>query len=112
LAALETDPLNSVGKFSDGSDGRTPDKLSSDLEGAFRTPRLRCVAGRPSFMRNGQMRSLEEVVTFFDRGGDRMGFPGKTEIEPLGLSELERADLVAFLKSLDGPGPAAELLSP
>jgi len=63
-------------------------------------------------MRNGQMRSLEEVVTFFDRGGDRTGFPGKTEIEPLGLSELERADLVAFLKSLDGPGPAAELLSP
>ena len=31
------------------------------------------------------------------------------ELTALGLSERERADLVAFLQALDGPGPSAAL---
>ena len=40
------------------------------------------------------------------------GYPGVSEIAPLGLDEQERADLVAFLRALKGPGPAPELLMP
>jgi cytochrome c peroxidase len=56
------------------------------------------------------MLDLEEVVSFFDRGGDDFGFPGQSELVPLGLSPRERADLVAFLKTLSGPGPDSTLL--
>lgn len=107
---MQQDPLNVQGQFSDGDDGRIPSEVGPELEGSFRTPRLRCVSRRPSFMHTGQMISLDEVVSFFDKGGDIGGFPGTKEIVPLGLSSRERADLVAFLKALDGPGPASELL--
>jgi hypothetical protein len=63
-------------------------------------------------MHTGQMRALELVVSFFADGGHDAGFPGRKEIAPLGLSERERADLVAFLRALNGPGPAPALLEP
>jgi hypothetical protein len=50
------------------------------------------------------------VVDFFARGGDNFGFLGKSVLQPLELSADEKADLVAFLGTLEGPGPAAELL--
>jgi cytochrome c peroxidase len=103
------DPLNVRGKFSDGDDGRLPDAVTPEMEGAFRTPTLRCVAQRPSFFHTGQMRTLDEVVAFFARGGDHFGFPGKSELSPLELSDDERGDLVAFLRTLDGPGPDSSL---
>jgi len=109
LAAMSADPLNVQGKFSDGDDGRGAVSRDTGLEGAFRTPRLRCVAQRPSFMHTGQLLSLDDVVAFFNRGGDAAGYPGKNELVPLGLSAEERADLVAFMTALTGPGPAAHL---
>jgi cytochrome c peroxidase len=110
LAAAAADPLNSRGKYSDGDDGRLPESVPDDMLGAFRTPTLRCVARRPSFMHTGQIMTLGEVVSFFARGGDHFGFPGKSELEPLNLSQRDQRDLVAFLGTLEGPGPAAELL--
>lgn len=109
LSAAIADPLNVRGKFSDGDDGRLPDSVDPALLGAFRTPMLRCGAHRPSFMHTGQLSSLDQVVAFFDRGGDTFGFLGKSELVPLGLSEQERADLVAFLGTLEGSGPSSEL---
>ena len=38
--------------------------------GAFRTPSLRNVALRAPYMHNGSFATLEEVVDFYDRGGD------------------------------------------
>lgn len=110
LERAVSDPLNSRSAYSDGDDGRLPEELDDSLLGSFATPSLRCVSRRPSFMHTGQIRSLEAVVEFFDRGGNTRGFLGRKEIEPLGLSARERADLVAFLRALDGEGPAAELL--
>ncbi len=110
LTQLSSDPLNSQGVFSDGDDGRLPEELPDSLLGAFATPSLRCVAQRPSFMHTGQIKSLEGAVEFFDRGGNQSGFLGHKEIGPLGLGEEERADLVAFLRALDGEGPAAKWL--
>ena len=110
LAAANDDPLNTHGQFSDGDDGRLPTTVPADLVGAFRTPILRCGARRPSFMHTGHLASLQAVVSFFARGGDAFGFTGTNELNPLDLTTEEEADLVAFLGSLEGPGPAAALL--
>jgi cytochrome c peroxidase len=104
--------LNSKGAFSDGDRGVLPAAVGAELEVAFKTPTLRCIADHPSFMHTGQLMTLEQVVRFFSRGGDPAGFPGTNEIGPLDLSDREQADLVAFIRALQGPGPGAELLAP
>jgi cytochrome c peroxidase len=110
--ALE-DPLSSHGPFSDGDRKVLPEAVGPELEGAFRTPSLRCTSSHPSFMHTGQIRSLETAVSFHDRGGDPPGhYPGVSELRPLGLSESERVDLVAFIRALEGPGPEPALLEP
>ncbi|MGE0784675.1 MAG: cytochrome-c peroxidase [Sandaracinaceae bacterium] len=118
IRGAQDDALNVRGEFSDGDDGRLPDAIEPSLLGAFRTPSLRCAASRPSFMHTGQLASLEDVVRFFDRGGDRVGYPGDSELAgddgrptPLGLTDLEIAALVAFLGTLEGPGPDPALLT-
>jgi cytochrome c peroxidase len=109
LGAAIHDPLNVRGKFSDGDDGRLPTSVDASSNGAFRTPILRCGARRPSFMHTGQLSTLDEVVAFFARGGDLFGYPGTTEIAPLALTARDQRDLVAFLGTLEGPGPAPNL---
>jgi cytochrome c peroxidase len=105
------DPLSTAGAFSDGDRQKLPAAAAPEHEGAFRTPTLRCIARQPSFMHTGQLTKLSTVVTFFARGGDRSGYPGTNELVPLELDEGERADLVAFLGSLDGQGPEPALLA-
>jgi cytochrome c peroxidase len=111
LLAAQSDPLNVRGKFSDGDDGRLPSTPPSNAEGSFRTPSLRCAARRPTFMHTGQLRGLADTVAFFSRGGDQFGYPGVKEITELSLSGEEQQDLVAFLGTLEGPGPSADLLA-
>jgi cytochrome c peroxidase len=69
--------------------------------GAFKTPTLRQVAGRAPYMHDGSIATLEEVVEYYDRGGNRN--PNlDSELQPLGLSGEEKQALVAFLRSLNG----------
>ena len=76
-------------------------KTSVKLQHAFKTPSLRGVADRAPYMHDGSCATLEDVVELYDRGGiDR---PSRADsIKPLHLSAEEKADLVAFLKSLSG----------
>jgi len=111
LKSVLADPLNTKGIYSDGDDGRLPADVASYMEGAFRTQPLRCVATRPSFMHTGHLHAIADVVAFFARGGDATGFEGSSENFDRHLSSDEQADIVAFLGSLDGPGPAAALLT-
>jgi cytochrome c peroxidase len=109
IAAALADPLSTAGAFSDGDRHALP-AVAPALEGAFRTPTLRCLSAHPSFMHTAQMSDLDQVIAFFERGGDPAGgYPGRSELRPLGLSDGERADLAAFLGALEGPGPAAAL---
>ncbi len=112
LVRAASDSLGVTGKYSDGDDGRLPPDVGADHEGAFRTPTLRCVGGRPSFMHSGLLATLSDVVAFFDRGGDPRGsYVGESVLSPLGLTDQEKADLVSFLKALEGPGPSPDLLA-
>jgi cytochrome c peroxidase len=104
IAAAIEDPLSTKGVFSDGDDGRLPTMVAPAMVGAFRTPILRCVSQRPTFMHTGQLGNLGAVVAFFSSGGGSTGYPGSSEIHALGLSTLEQSDLVAFLEALAGPG--------
>ncbi len=72
---------------------------SVKLKYAFKTPTLRDVARRAPYMHDGSEATLEDVVALYDRGGiDR---PSRSEkIKALGLSVTEKADLVAFLRTL------------
>lgn len=67
--------------------------------GKFKVPTLRNVELTAPFMHNGSIETLEEVVEHFNSGG--VLHPNKSsKIKPLNLTEQEKADLVAFLKSL------------
>ena len=75
-----------------------------DDMGKFRVPSLRELVWTAPYMHNGAFETLEEVVEFYDAGGGDA--PNKSPlIQPLGLSEEERADLVAFLESLSMEEP-------
>lgn len=52
-------------------------------------------------MHDGSVRTLEEVVAFYDRGANANPLLDH-RIRPLSLTEGERADLIAFLESLTG----------
>jgi cytochrome c peroxidase len=111
LRNVLSDPTNTRSAFSDGDDGRLPQSVGTEMEGAFRTPSLRCVASRPSFMHTGQYRALVDTLEFFNRGGDEEGYPGTRELTALGLSTDDVDALAAFLGTLEGPGPDPALLA-
>jgi len=71
--------------------------------GAFKTPTLREVANTAPYMHDGSLKTLRDVVDYYDKGG----IPNKNldeKIKPLHLSEQEKNDLVEFLKALSGEG--------
>lgn len=71
------------------------------LAGMFLTPSLRNVALTPPYMHDGSLETLEEVIEFYDQGGVRDA-GREPEIEPLGLTEQQKTDLIAFLEALSG----------
>jgi cytochrome c peroxidase len=77
---------------------------TDDMKGAWRTPSLRNVAETAPYMHDGRYATLEEVIDHYNRGGDAdpVGTPD-IRIRPLALTDGEKADLVAFLRTLSGP---------
>ena len=72
-----------------------------DQSGRFLTPSLRNVALTAPYMHDGSLKTLAEVIDFFDRGGNPS--PNRDPImKPLGLTAAEKKALVAFLESLTG----------
>ena len=77
-------------------------KLLGD-RGAFKTPTLREIARTAPYMHDGSLKTLEEVVDYYDKGG----IPNKNldeRIKKLNLTAQDKTDLVAFMKALSGTG--------
>ncbi|MEL7346634.1 MAG: cytochrome c peroxidase [Pseudomonadota bacterium] len=72
--------------------------------GKFRTPSLRYTKYTFPYMHNGMIETLRDVVVFYNEGGGTNEFAATKSdlIKPLGLTEPEIDDLVAFLDSLSG----------
>jgi cytochrome c peroxidase len=102
---------HSGGNFSDGSfhnigigiKAAKPDmgryevtKVEGD-KGAFKTPTLREIARHAPYMHDGSLKTLEDVVDHYDKGG--IANPQlDEEIFPLKLTAQEKADLITFMK--------------
>jgi cytochrome c peroxidase len=73
---------------------------NADL-GAFKTPGLREAARTPPYMHDGSLKTLEEVIDFYDKGGEKNPAldPEMTELK---LTRDEKRALVEFLKALTG----------
>jgi cytochrome c peroxidase len=66
--------------------------------GAFKTPSLRNVAEQGPYMHAGQFGTLAEAVQHYNTAP--AAALGQTELRPLGLSQMEIGQLVAFLGTL------------
>jgi len=69
--------------------------------GTFITPSLRELTQTAPYMHNGMIKSLEDVVEYYNVGGG----PDSNKdaaMKPLNMSADEKSNLVAFLKSLSG----------
>jgi cytochrome c peroxidase len=73
----------------------------SDLR-KFRTPSLLEAGATAPYMHSGMLATLSDVVRFYNDGGGSV-VTKDAAISPLGLSESEIAQLVAFLESLQSP---------
>ena len=67
--------------------------------GKYKTPTLRGVKLTGPYMHDGSLRTLDDVVEFYNKGGGANPHLDPV-IRPLNLSKDELADLVAFLKAL------------
>jgi cytochrome c peroxidase len=87
--------------WSDGQlqdEGRAAVTRKPYQKGAFKTPTLREVGRRGPYMHNGSLATLEDVIDFYDRGGNKNPYLDEN-IVPLHLSEAEKKALLAFLRT-------------
>jgi cytochrome c peroxidase len=69
--------------------------------GAFKTPTLREIARTAPYMHDGSLRSLDDVIDFYDGGGNANPHLDE-EIRPAKFTPAEKRALAAFLRSLNG----------
>ena len=82
------------------------------VDGAFKVPTLRNIALTGPYFHNGSRATLEQVVEFYNRGGDRRGSdasntsgfgPNPSNLDPdikrLNLSAQDQSDIVSFLRN-------------
>jgi len=101
--------LNAYANIGVGTDKPEPDvgryAVTKDARdwGVFKTPTLREIEHTAPYMHDGSLKTLDEVVEFYNKGG----IPNKNldaNIKPLHLSDREKSDLVTFLTALNGEG--------
>jgi cytochrome c peroxidase len=83
--------------------GRSKVNGKPQYAGMFRVPPLRELRWTAPYMHDGSLKTLEEVVDHYDRGGTE-GAP--TDLKgPLKLTAEEKRGVVVFLESLSSPEP-------
>jgi len=76
--------------------------------GSYRTPSLRNIALTAPYFHDGSAKTLADVVKFYNAGG-RRNINREWDLDALALTEDEQRDLIAFLESLTGRPPLAEI---
>lgn len=111
--------FHNTGLFNIGGTGAFPEKNRGIFEitgqakdmGKFKAPTLRNIAVTAPYMHDGSLATLEDVLNFYgDHGrnitsgpnaGDGRANPFKSEhVNNIKLSEQDKADIIAFLKTL------------
>ena len=91
------DEATDLTAFTDAGRGVVSGQLYDN--GRFRTPSLRNVALTAPYMHDGRFATLEAVVAHYDRGG-HYAENRSANVRPLGLDEVQKSALVAFLHTL------------
>lgn len=71
--------------------------------GAFKVPTLREVEHTGPYMHDGSLKTLDEVIDYYDKGGIKNNNLHPL-MRPLNLSTEDKKALMSFLKSLSGEG--------
>jgi cytochrome c peroxidase len=113
IAALQASRYNLLGPWARLQRGAAEATKTRQVQpqhrnfGEFKVPSLRHVALTAPYMHDGSIATLAEVIRHYDRiDVDRLHIDGERILGPLYLSEGEREDLLAFLRSL-GEQPIA-----
>ncbi len=96
LLKTPTTPLSALQRSETGRYQVT--KVVKDL-GKFKTPTLRNIALTAPYMHDGSLKTLAEVIDYYDKGGDKNPYL-EAAIFPLKFSAQEKKDLENFLRSL------------
>jgi len=98
---VDTAIIDSVGEKTPADTGLYEITQNPNDRWKYKTPSLRNVILTAPYMHNGSLRSLEDVVSFYNRGGVKNTLQDP-RIKPLNFDDNEQNDLVSFLKSLTG----------
>ena len=104
-------PETPAGRALDPDRGRALVPHRADGEHAFKTPTVRDVAKTAPYFHNGRFPRLEDVISFYDKGGGRgLGLDVKNQdpdVRPLSLTPEETRALLVFLREalLDATPP-------
>ena len=101
-----TSEFNCTSRYSDAKPEDCDELRFAVTEGeelvrAYKTPSLRGVAERAPYMHAGQLATLTDVVAHYNRA-PAAPF-GHSELRPLKLSDAERRQIEAFLRTLSSP---------
>ncbi|MDP1797896.1 MAG: cytochrome c peroxidase [Planctomycetaceae bacterium] len=88
--------FHNIGLDSADEGRMTISKMAGD-KGAMKTPTLREIAKTGPYMHNGSLKTLEEVVSHYVKGGNNNPAQDE-EIFPLKISKEDETDLVTFMK--------------
>ena len=106
IQQLRKSRFNLLGPFNDDKLRATAGftrhvRLTPKNWGEFRVPSLRNAARTAPYMHDGSKATLEDVVDHYSEiPEDRPHQDGEKLLRPLNLTDAEKADLVAFLKTL------------
>ena len=78
-------------------------KVDKD-RGAFKTPTVRNISQTGPYMHDGSLKTLEEVVEWYDKGGHPNPYLSD-KMKKLNLTAQEKEDLVSYMKALQGALP-------
>lgn len=106
ITKLKASPFNLLGGYNDDP-ARSTAWATAQVDqqhrnwGEFKVPSLRGVRHTAPYMHNGRLSTLEAVVRYYSELDEsRLHVHGERILKPLGLSNSEIADLVAFLETL------------